>query len=89
MDVRDDTTTSDGSLDQSVKLFVTSDGEEQVSWRDSLHLKVLGGVTGQLQDLGSEVFEDGSAVDGRSGTDSAVGTHSRFQESMDSSDGEL
>lgn len=89
MDVRDDTTTGNSGLDQSVKLFITSDGEEQVSWSDSLDLQVLRGVTCKLKDLSSEVLEDGSAVDGGSGTDSAVGTHSRFQESMDSSDWEL
>ena len=89
MDVGDNTTTGNGSLDQGVELFVTSDGEEQMSWRDSLDLQVLRGVTCELKDLGSEVLEDGSAVDGRGGTDSAVGTHSGFQESVESSDGEL
>ena len=89
MDVRDDTTAGDGSLDQGVKLFVASDGKQQVSGRDSLHLQILRGVAGELEDLGREVLQDGSAVHGRSSSDSAVGTHSRFQESMDSSDGEL
>ena len=41
VDVRDDTTTSNGSLDQGVKLFVSSDSELQVSWGDSLDFKVL------------------------------------------------
>lgn len=89
MDVRDDTTAGDGSLDQGVKLFVASDGEQQVSGGDSLHLQILRGVAGELEDLGREVLQDGSAVHGGSSSDSAVGTHSRFQESMDSSDGEL
>ena len=60
----DNTTTGNGSLDQGVELLVTSDGEQQVSGCDSLHLQVLGGVTSELKDLGGEVLEDGSAVDG-------------------------
>lgn len=64
MDVGDDTTTGNGSLDQGIELLVTSDGEQQVSWCDSLNLQVLGGVTSELKDLGGEVLKDGSAVDG-------------------------
>ena len=89
VDVRDDTTAGDSRLDEGVELLVTSDGEQQVSRRDSLDLKILGGVAGKLEDLGGEVLKDGSTVDGRGGTDSAVGAHSALQESVDSSDGEL
>lgn len=63
MDVGDDTTASDGSLDESVELFVSSDGQLEMSWCDSLDLQVLGCVTSQLEDLSSEVLKDGSAVD--------------------------
>ena len=35
---------------------------------DPLDLKVLGGVAGQLEDLGGEVLQDGRAVDGGGGT---------------------
>ena len=89
MDVWNDTTTGNSSLDQGVELFITSDGEQQVSWSDSLDLQVLGGVTCELENLSGEVLKDGSAVNSGGGSDSAVGTDSRFQESVDSSDGEL
>lgn len=52
MDVRDDTTSRDGSLDKRVELLVSADGELQVTRCDTLHLEVLACVPRQLQDLG-------------------------------------
>ena len=69
MDVRDNSTSGDGGLDQGVQLLVSPDGELKMPWRDPLHLEVLGGVSGQLQNLGGEVLEDGSRVDGGGGAD--------------------
>ena len=89
MDVWDDTTTSDGSLDESVELFVTSDSELEMSWSDSLHLKILGSVTGELENLSGQVLKDGGAVNCGSSSDSAVGAHSALQDSVDSSNWEL
>ena len=89
MDVWDDTTTSDGSLDESVELLITSDGELEMSWSDSLHLKILGSVTGELKNLSGQVLEDGGAVNCGSGSDSAVGADSALQDSVDSSNWEL
>lgn len=63
MDVGDDTTAGNGSLDEGVELLVTSDGELQVSRCDSLHLKVLAGVSGEFEDLSGQVLEDSSSVD--------------------------
>jgi hypothetical protein len=42
--VGDNTAASDGGLDEGVKLFVTTDGELQVTRGDALDLEVLGGV---------------------------------------------
>ena len=89
MDVRDDTTAGDGRLDQRVELLVASDGEQQVSRRDSLDLEVLGRVTGELKHLGSQVLEDGGRVDGGGRANSAVGTDPGLEESVDPSNGEL
>lgn len=85
----DNTSTSDGSLDQSVKLFVTSDSQLEMSWCDSLHFKILRGVTCELKNLSCEVLEDCCAVNCGSGTNSGVGTYSALQESMNSTDWEL
>lgn len=89
VDMWDDTTTSDGSLDQSVKLFVASDSQLEMSWCDSLHFKILGGVASKLKDLSREVLEDSSAVNCGSSTNSGVGADSALQESMNSTDWEL
>jgi len=53
VDVRDDTTTSNGSLDQRVQLLVSSDGELEMPGGDPLHLQVLGSVASQLEHLSS------------------------------------
>ena len=89
MDVGDNTTPSNCSLDESVELLVSSDGELKVSGRDSLHLEVLGCVSSKLQNFGSQVLEDGSAVDCSSCSDSLLSRHSSLDESVDSSDREL
>ena len=85
----DHTTASNGGLDQSVELFVSANGQLQVTWGYSLHLKVLGGVACKFEDLGGEVLKDSCSVNGRRGTNTAVGAHSALQESVDSSNGEL
>ena len=41
MDVWDDSSSSDGSLDEHVELFVTSDGQLQMSRGDSSDFEVL------------------------------------------------
>lgn len=63
VDVRDDTTAGNSSLDEGVELFVTSDGELQMSGCNSLHLQVLAGVSGELKNLSGQVLEDGCSVD--------------------------
>lgn len=89
MDVRNDTTASDSGFDKSVELFVTSDGELKMSRSNSLDLKILGCVTCKLEDLSGQVLKDSSTVNCRGSTDSAVGTNSSFQKSVNSSDWEL
>ena len=51
VNVGDDTTSGNGCLDQGVQLLVTSDSQLQVAGGDTLHLQVLGCVTGQLENL--------------------------------------
>ena len=89
MDVWDDTSTSDGSLDKSVELFVTSDSELEMSWSDSLNLKIFGSVTGELKNLSGQVLKDSGAVNCGSSSNSAVGADSALQDSVDSSNWEL
>ena len=64
VNVGDDSSSSDGSLDEHVELLVTSDGQLQVSGSDSPDLEVLGSVSGQLEHLGGQVFQNSGTVDG-------------------------
>lgn len=56
VDVRDDAAARDRRLDERVELLVAADGELQVARGDALDLEVLGGVAGELEDLGGEVL---------------------------------
>ena len=55
------TSSGNGGLDEGVQLLVSSDGQMQVTRGDSLHLEILGSVSGQLQHFGGQVFEDRGA----------------------------
>ena len=59
-----------------------------MSGHNSGLLVVLGSVTGELENLSSEVFEDGSEVNWSTSTDS-LGVSSLLEESGDSSNWEL
>ena len=83
VDVRDHTTTSDSGLDQSVQLLVSPDGELEMSGRDPLHLEILTGVAGQLEDLGGEVLQDGGAVHGGSGAHPAAAEGAGLEVTVD------
>ena len=63
MDVRDHTTAGNGGTDQGVKFLVSTDGEQQVTGRDTLHLEILAGVSGKLKHLGSQVLHNSRGVD--------------------------
>ncbi len=89
MDVRDDTTAGDRCLDERIQFFVSADGQLQVARCDALDAEILGRVTGEFEDLGGEVLEDGSAVHGGSGTDAAVAGRAALQVTVDPADREL
>jgi hypothetical protein len=89
VDVRDDTSASDGGLDEGVEFFVPADGELQVTRGDALDLEVLGSVSGQFKDFGGQVLEDGSGVDSSGGADVLASGDAGLQETVDTSDGEL
>jgi hypothetical protein len=61
--MRQNTTEGDRSADEGIELLVTTDSELQVARGDALDLQVLGGVSGELENFGREVLEDGSDVD--------------------------
>ena len=63
MNVGNDTTASDDSLDQGVELFVASDGQLEVSRSNSLHFEILASVSSELEDLSGQVLKDSCGVD--------------------------
>jgi hypothetical protein len=70
VDVGKDTTLGDGDVTQKlVQLLIVSDGELKMTGNDTGLLVVTGSVTSQLEDFSSEVLENGSEVDGSTGTD--------------------
>ena len=69
-------------------LFVVADGELDVPWDDARPLVVLGGVAGELEQLGGQVLEDGGEVDRRSRTDT-LGESPLAEEPRHAADGEL
>ena len=66
MNVWQDTTLRNGDVSKKlVQLLVVADGELQVAGDDTGLLVVTRGVASQLEDLSSQVFENGCEVDGR------------------------
>ena len=57
--MRENTSKGDGGTDKGVELLVTTDSELQMAGRDTLDLEILGRVSCQFEDLGSEVFQYG------------------------------
>ena len=89
VDVGQDTSRGDGdSSEQAVQLLVVLDGKGDVTGHDTALLVVTGGVSGELQDLGAEVLEDGSQVHGGTGSH-AGGVLASSQVTADTTDGEL
>ena len=89
MDVREDTAGRDGDAsEQLVELLIVLDGQGDVAGDDAGLLVVAGGVSGELEDLGSEVLEDGGEVDAGANSD-ALGVATLLQVASDTRDGEL
>ena len=89
MDVRQHISTGNGSLNQGVELFVSTNRQLQMTRGDSLHLEILGSISSQLQNLSSEVFQNGGSVHGSSGSDTSIGSRAALEHPMDTSHGEL
>ena len=90
MDEWHDTTTSNGRrLDKHVQFLVVADGNLQVTGGDTLHLVIFGYVSGQFQDFGSQVLQDGSTVDGGGRSDTTSRVRVGLEVSVDTTNGEL
>jgi hypothetical protein len=88
VDVGEDTTLGDGDVTQElVQLLIVADGKLEVTGDDTGLLVVTGGVTSQLEDFSSEVLEDGSQVDGSTGTNT-LGVVALAEQTVDTTNGE-
>ena len=88
MDVGKDTTLGDGDVSEKlVQLFIVADGELEMSGNDTGLLVVAGSVTGQLENLSSEVLKDSGEVDGSTGTDT-LSVVALAEKTVDTADGE-
>ena len=89
MNVGENSTGGDGdSAEQLIELFIVLDSKSQVTGHNTAFLVVASCVTGKLEDLGAEVLEHGSEVDG--GTSSHTGGVLALTEvTSDTTDGEL
>ena len=56
---------------------------------DTLHLQILAGISGQLEDFGSEVLQNGRSVNGGGGSDTVSLVDRVLEETVDTTDGEL
>lgn len=89
VDVGNHTAACDGRLDQGIKLLVPTDGQLQMAGSDTLHFQVLASIASQLQDLGSQVLQNGSTVDSSSGPNTPMAGGTVLQVPMDTSHREL
>lgn len=88
VNVGQDTTLGDGNMTQKlVQLLIVPDGKLQMTGDDTGLLIVAGGVASQLENLSSEVLEDGSQIDGSTGTDT-LGVVTLAEQTVDTTDGE-
>ena len=89
VNVRDHTTSSNCSLDQSVQFFVTPDGQLQVAWCNTLDLQILAGISSQLQDFSSKVFQDCRCVDSGGSSNTVTLVDRVLKETVNTTDREL
>ena len=76
--MRQDTSERNRRSDERVQFLVTSDRELKMTRGYALHFEVFGGVAGQFEDFGCEVFEHGGDVDG--GCKQALVSEGRLEE---------
>ena len=89
VNVRVHTTSSNCSLDQSVQFFVTPDGQLQVAWCNTLDLQILAGISSQLQDFSSKVFQDCRCVDSGGSSNTVTLVDRVLKETVNTTDREL
>lgn len=89
VDVWYNTSSSDCSLNQRVKLFVPTDCQLQMSGSNTFDLQIFTCIASKLQHLGSQVLQDSSGVHCGSCADSSISSNSGLQQSVNAAHREL
>ena len=89
MDVGEDTSRGDGdSTQKAVEFLIVLDSKSDVTRDDTALLVITSGVSGEFEDLGTKVLENGSEVNRGSGSHSG-GVLSLTEVTSDTTDREL
>lgn len=88
MNVGEDTALGDGDVpEELVQLLIVADGKLEMAGNDTGLLVVTGSVASQLEDLSSQVLENGSQVDGSTGTNT-LSVVALAEQTVNTTDGE-
>lgn len=88
MNVGEDTALGDGDVSEElVQLLIVPDSELKVAGDDTGLLVVARGVASQLENLSSEILENGGEVDGSTGTNT-LSVVALPEETVDTANGE-
>lgn len=78
----------DGDVpEELVQLLIVADGKLEMAGNDTGLLVVTGSVASQLEDLSSQVLENGSQVDGSTGTNT-LSVVALAEQTVNTTDGE-
>jgi hypothetical protein len=89
VDVGNNSTAGDSSLDKGIKFFVTANSKLQVTGSNALDPEIPAGVACKLKNLSCEVLKDSGRVDRRCCADAAARIDAALKESVNSSNREL
>jgi len=88
VNVGEDATLGNGDVAQQlVQLLIVPDGELEMTGNDTRLLVVTSSIASQLKNFSGEVLEDGSQVDGSTGTDT-LSIVALSQKTVDTANGE-
>ena len=82
VNVRNNSTTSNGSFDQCIEFLVSTDGQLQMPRSDTLHLQILTSISCKLQYFCGQVLEYGCSIDSSCCTNSPIGGNPSLEQTV-------
>ena len=89
MNVGNYSSSRNGGFDQGVQFLISANGKLKMPGRDTLHFEILAGVSGEFENFGGEVLEDGGGVDCRRCSDTLAGGYGALEETVYTTNGKL